>query len=102
MHLIQFLKYGALIINSADIQQVVYVARNPKDVIVSFFHHHKLIKIHKFTGDINLFADYFMKDEGNKPYYYILMALTHFHNVSNTFSFLLAFFPTHSGGLDET
>ena len=41
--------------------QVVYVARNPKDVIVSFYHHHKLIKFHEFKGDVARFADYFMK-----------------------------------------
>lgn len=39
------------------------MARNPKDVIVSYFHHHKLIKFHDFTGDIAGFAEYFMKDE---------------------------------------
>jgi hypothetical protein len=43
--------------------QVVYVARNPKDAIVSFFYHHKLIKMHDFTRDIEAFAEYFMKDE---------------------------------------
>ena len=39
------------------------MARNPKDVIVSYFHHHKLLTLHKFTADIEKFADYFMKDE---------------------------------------
>ena len=43
--------------------QVVYVARNPKDVIVSYFHHHKLFTNQQFTADIEKFADYFMKDE---------------------------------------
>merc|ERR1740128_1066230 len=46
-----------------DTCKVVYVARNPKDVIVSYFHHHKLIKLHHTTTDIEKFADYFMKDE---------------------------------------
>ena len=45
--------------------QVVYVARNPKDVIVSFFHHHRLFYLHEYTGDIDKFAEYFMNDEGN-------------------------------------
>jgi len=44
-----------------DTCKVVYVARNPKDVIVSFYHHHKLIKFHEFKGDVARFADYFMK-----------------------------------------
>ena len=43
---------------------MVYVARNPKDVIVSFFYHHKLIKFHDFSGDLEKFAEYFMKNEG--------------------------------------
>lgn len=43
--------------------QVVYVARNPKDVIVSYYHHHQLIKMHGFRGDLDTFADYFMKDQ---------------------------------------
>ena len=46
--------------------QVVYVARNVKDVIVSFFYHHRLIKAQHFNGDVNEFADCFMKNLGNK------------------------------------
>jgi hypothetical protein len=43
---------------------VVYVARNPKDVLVSYFHYHRLIHFHQFTGDLESFADYFMSDKG--------------------------------------
>jgi len=46
-----------------DTCKVVYVVRNPKDVIVSYFHHHKIINFHNFTGDIDKFAEYFMNDE---------------------------------------
>jgi hypothetical protein len=42
---------------------VLYVARNPKDAIVSFYHHHKLIKAHDYKGDLEEFAQYFMDDE---------------------------------------
>jgi hypothetical protein len=42
----------------------VYVARNPKDVIVSFYHHHKLMKMQGCDGNLENFADYFMKDQG--------------------------------------
>ena len=41
---------------------MVYVARNPKDVIVSFYHHHKLFKFYGFSAEIDVFADYFMRD----------------------------------------
>ena len=50
------------------VSQVVYVARNPKDVIVSYFHHHKLLAVQDFTADIEKFADYFMKDECKMKY----------------------------------
>lgn len=42
----------------------MYVTRNPKDAIVSFYYHHKLLKIHNYTGDLEDFAQYFMDDEG--------------------------------------
>ncbi|EFX84144.1 hypothetical protein DAPPUDRAFT_301389 [Daphnia pulex] len=46
-----------------DTSKVVYVARNPKDVLVSYFHYHRLIHFHQFTGDLESFADYFMSDK---------------------------------------
>jgi len=46
-----------------DTCKVVYVARNPKDVIVSYFHHHRLINVQTYTNDIEKFAEYFMNDE---------------------------------------
>ncbi|KAF0307341.1 Sulfotransferase 1A4 [Amphibalanus amphitrite] len=45
-----------------DVCKVVYVARNPKDLCVSFYHHMRLIRFHDFLGDFELFVDYFMKD----------------------------------------
>jgi len=46
-----------------DTCKVVYVARNPKDVIVSFYHHHRLIPLHDYHGDFEEFANYFLNDE---------------------------------------
>lgn len=44
--------------------QVVYVARNPKDVIVSDYFHHKMMHYHGYQGDIEEFAQLFMDNEG--------------------------------------
>ena len=48
--------------------KVVYVARNPKDVMVSYYFHHKLIKWPGFTGNMEEFVEYFMQDEGTINY----------------------------------
>ena len=36
------------------------MARNPKDAMVSYYHHHKLIKFHDYKGSLEEFAQYFM------------------------------------------
>ncbi|XP_057376595.1 sulfotransferase 1E1-like [Daphnia carinata] len=46
-----------------ETSKVVYIARNPKDVIVSFYHHTKLVKRHNFQGTLEQFAEYFLEDE---------------------------------------
>ena len=43
---------------------MVYVARNPKDVIVSYYHYHRLLEFHRYTGNLEAFAEYFMTDRG--------------------------------------
>ena len=58
--------------------QVVYVARNPKDVIVSYFHHHRLFKLQDCTTDIEKFAEYFMKDECKKELILLRRVITRF------------------------
>ena len=43
--------------------KVVYMARNPKDCMVSYYHHHKLITGHGYVGDLPNFARRFMRNE---------------------------------------
>ncbi|XP_065570702.1 sulfotransferase 1C4-like [Artemia franciscana] len=43
--------------------KVVYVARNPKDVCVSWYYHHKLIKFQDTTASFEEFMNLFINDE---------------------------------------
>lgn len=67
-------------------EKVVYVARNPKDVIVSYYHYHRLLEFHHYTGNLEAFADYFMTDRGTmiKDFIFVVANLIR--------SSLLAFF----------
>lgn len=50
--------------------KVVYVIRNPKDVIVSYYHYHKLMDYQQYTGSVEDFAEYFMDNKIlNGPYF---------------------------------
>ena len=40
--------------------KVVICLRNPKDTVVSYYHHEKLIKIHSYSGDFPTYFDLFM------------------------------------------
>jgi hypothetical protein len=46
-------------INICLFPQVVYVARNPKDVAVSFYHLNRLIRTQGYLGDFPRYWDYF-------------------------------------------
>ncbi|XP_068242962.1 sulfotransferase 1A1-like isoform X2 [Palaemon carinicauda] len=46
-----------------DSSKVVYVARNPKDVVVSYHHHSKIVKGHDFVGRFEDFVQYFVDDD---------------------------------------
>ena len=50
--------------NLLDECKAVYVARNPKDVVISWYHHHLLDPIMTTTLNIHEFIEYFMQDEG--------------------------------------
>ena len=79
------------------------MARNPKDVIVSYFHYHKLFRFQKFDGDLESFANYFMSDKGRKKVCKTIFKIV-FYNFSTCFfvlSFIFAFFPASVGRLVE-
>lgn len=46
-----------------DTTKVVYVARHPGDVAVSFYHHVQLFKSINYVGTFERFMDYFFKDD---------------------------------------
>ncbi|XP_045782725.1 uncharacterized protein LOC123879176 [Maniola jurtina] len=45
-----------------DKTKVVYVARDPRDVAVSYYHHHKLMKMSKYDMEFKEFWKYFVSD----------------------------------------
>ncbi|XP_068242972.1 sulfotransferase 1A3-like [Palaemon carinicauda] len=46
-----------------DTTKVVYVARNPKDVVVSFHHHSRVMKESDYVGHFDDFVQYFVDDD---------------------------------------
>lgn len=40
----------------------MYVARNPKDMIVSYFHHNRLLKTQGYIRDFPTYWNYFERD----------------------------------------
>ncbi|XP_018012586.1 sulfotransferase 1A1-like isoform X1 [Hyalella azteca] len=57
------LPFSILPLNLLDTCKVVYVARNPKDALSSYLHHHRLIKIHDYQGTDDQFVDYFINGQ---------------------------------------
>ncbi|KAK4315861.1 hypothetical protein Pmani_012943 [Petrolisthes manimaculis] len=49
--------------NLLDTSKVVYLARNPKDAIVSFYHHSRIFKNHNYTGTFDEFVQFFLDDD---------------------------------------
>lgn len=46
--------------------KVIYVARNPKDVAVSFYHLNRLYRTQGYIGDFNKYWHYFENNLGEK------------------------------------
>lgn len=51
---------------AVDASKCVYVARNPKDVAVSFFHHYCLWVDMNFSGDWDDFFELFINEDGKE------------------------------------
>ncbi|CAH0406345.1 unnamed protein product [Chilo suppressalis] len=45
-----------------DTGRVVYVARDPRDVVVSFYHLNKLMRTQGYVGDLKTFWNFFIRD----------------------------------------
>lgn len=46
-----------------DTCKVVYVARDPRDVVVSYYHHHRMWATHGYRGDFKKFFDFFVNEQ---------------------------------------
>lgn len=45
-----------------ETSRVVYVARDPRDVVVSFYHLNRLIRTQGYVGDFKTYWNYFIRD----------------------------------------
>ncbi|XP_014245580.1 sulfotransferase family cytosolic 1B member 1-like [Cimex lectularius] len=61
-HIKTHLPFSLLPQDLVDTCKSIYVARNAKDVAVSYYHHNKLLKLHGYVGDFQQYWDYFEKD----------------------------------------
>lgn len=53
-----------MLLIARSVLQVVYIARDPRDVAISFFHHNKLMRIIYQNADFKTYWNYFIKNEG--------------------------------------
>ncbi|XP_068220087.1 luciferin sulfotransferase-like [Palaemon carinicauda] len=46
-----------------DTCKVIYVTRDPRDVVVSYYHHHRMWATHGYSGDFKKFFDFFINEQ---------------------------------------
>ena len=46
--------------------KIIHIVRNPKDIAVSFFHHHKGITCYEYDGNWEDYLPRFLKGDGNE------------------------------------
>lgn len=63
-HLKTHLPFSLLPPNILEKSKVIYVARNAKDVMVSYYYHNKLIRLHDYKGDLETYWNLFKNDLG--------------------------------------
>lgn len=56
--------------------RVIYIARNPKDMLVSYYYFYRKIRDIGFTGDFGRFFDYFEKDLRKLVFFQIILRQT--------------------------
>lgn len=61
--------------NLIETAKIVYVARDPRDVVVSLYHFYRLMPVPQFTGDFKTFWNMFVRDNGNFVFLVIYLSL---------------------------
>ncbi len=54
------LPFSLLPVDLLDKSKIVICLRNPKDTVVSYYHHERLMKMHGFSGDFKTYFDIYM------------------------------------------
>ncbi|XP_014240125.1 sulfotransferase 4A1-like isoform X2 [Cimex lectularius] len=61
-HFKTHLPFSLLPPNLLNTSKVIYVARNPDDVVASYYYHNKLVRLHDYTNDFQQYWNYFKND----------------------------------------